>query len=143
MWGDDTPFIVLSDDNGTVAQRTQNAGRIRPEHVLTQEQWDTFVVGVHRIAQSVRDETGLRTVFHHHCGGYVENTCGGGHVNAANRSEFGGVVFLIRGITDSVAVTRLTYLIDTLNGYGMCILRIAILKSLPVLARMVGITFNL
>ena len=89
----DAPFIVLSDDNGTVAQRTQNAGRIRPEHSLTQEQWDTFVVGVHRIAQSVRDETGLRTVFHHHCARICRNTCGGGHVNAADQSEFGGVVF--------------------------------------------------
>ena len=68
----ETPFIVLADDNGTVAQRTQNAGRIHPEHGLTQEQWDIFVVGVHRIAQSVKDETGLRTVFHHHCAGYVE-----------------------------------------------------------------------
>lgn len=70
--GGDAPFIVLSDDNGTVAQRTHNAGRIRAEHGLTQAQWDTFVQGVHRIAQSVRDETGLRTVFHHHCAGYVE-----------------------------------------------------------------------
>ena len=70
--GSDTAFIVLSDDNGTVEQRTHNAGRVRPEHGLTQEQWDTFVAGVHRIAQSVRDDTGLRTVFHHHCGGYVE-----------------------------------------------------------------------
>ncbi len=68
----ETPFIVLADDNGTVAQRTHNAGRIHPEQGLTQAQWDTFVVGVHRIAQSVKDETGLRTVFHHHCAGYVE-----------------------------------------------------------------------
>lgn len=68
----ETPFIVLADDNGTVAQRTQNAGRIHPEQGLMQAQWDTFVVGVHRIAQLVRDETGLRTVFHHHCAGYVE-----------------------------------------------------------------------
>lgn len=68
----DTPFIVLADDNGTVKERTENAGRIRPEHGLTQDQWDTFVTGVHHIAQSVKDETGLRTVFHHHCAGYVE-----------------------------------------------------------------------
>ena len=68
----DTPFIVLADDNGNVKQRTHNAGRIRHEHGLTREQWDTFVLGVHRTAQSVRDDTGLRTVFHHHCAGYVE-----------------------------------------------------------------------
>ncbi len=68
----ETPFIVLADDNGTVAHRTNNAGRIRPEHSLTPTQWDAVVVGVQRIAQSVRDETGLRTVFHHHCAGYIE-----------------------------------------------------------------------
>ncbi len=67
-----TPFIVLADDNGTIEHRTHNAGRIHHEHGLTQEQWDTFVRGVHRTAQSVREETGLRTVFHHHCAGYVE-----------------------------------------------------------------------
>ena len=68
----DTPFIVLSDDNATTERRTRYAGRICPEHGLTPEQWDTFVQGVHRIAQAVKNETGLRTVFHHHCAGYVE-----------------------------------------------------------------------
>ena len=70
--GFDTAFIVLSDDNVTVEERTENVGRIRPEHGLMQEQWDTFIVGVHRVAQAIRDEMGLRTVFHHHCAGYVE-----------------------------------------------------------------------
>ena len=69
--GTDT-MIVLADDNGSVEARTQNAGRIRPEHGLSDDQWKTFADGVHRIAQAVRDETGLRTVFHHHCAGYVE-----------------------------------------------------------------------
>ena len=68
----DTPFIVLSDDNATTERRTQYAGRIQPEHGLTPAQWDTFVQGVHRIAQSVKNETGLRTAFHHHCAGYIE-----------------------------------------------------------------------
>ena len=66
------PFIVLSDDNATTELRTRHAGRIRPEHGLTPRQWDTFVQGVHRIAQSVRHELGLRTVFHPHCAGYIE-----------------------------------------------------------------------
>ena len=68
----DTPFIVLSDDNATRELRTHYAGRIRPEHGLTPEQWNIFVQGVHRIAQAVKNETGLRTVFHHHCAGYIE-----------------------------------------------------------------------
>ncbi|MDE0323174.1 MAG: TIM barrel protein [Candidatus Poribacteria bacterium] len=68
----DAPFIVLSDDNATTEVRTRYAGRVQPEHGLTPTQWDTFVKGVHRIAQSVRDETGLRTVVHPHCAGYIE-----------------------------------------------------------------------
>ena len=68
----DTPFIVLSDDIATTERRTRYAGRIRPEHGLTPAQWDIFVQGTHRIARAVRNETGLRTVFHPHCAGYVE-----------------------------------------------------------------------
>jgi inosose dehydratase len=64
--------IVLSDDNAAVANRTARAGRIREEDGLTAAQWDTFAAGATRIASAVRDRTGLRTVFHHHCGGYVE-----------------------------------------------------------------------
>jgi inosose dehydratase len=67
-----TPFIVLSDDCGKEAVRTSHAGRIQPEHALSQAQWQTFGRGVERIARAVRDQTGLRTVFHPHCAGYVE-----------------------------------------------------------------------
>jgi inosose dehydratase len=70
--GGDQPFIILSDDNATVAVRTQNAGRIRSEHGLRQSQWAVLVAGTELIARAVRDETGLRTTFHHHGGGYVE-----------------------------------------------------------------------
>jgi inosose dehydratase len=65
-------YIVLSDDNAHVALREQNAGRIRVEHGLSDKQWTTFASGAESVARDVRDETGLRTVFHPHCGGYVE-----------------------------------------------------------------------
>src|SRR3990172_10438044 len=68
----DQPFIVLSDENGRVPLRMQNAGRIRPEHGLRDDPWRTFGEGAARLAESVRRETGLRAVFHHHCAGYVE-----------------------------------------------------------------------
>ncbi len=68
----DAPFIVLADDNGKNPLRTQYAGRIRPEHGLSDEQWAIVAQGAERIARAVRAETGLRTVFHHHCAGYVE-----------------------------------------------------------------------
>jgi inosose dehydratase len=66
------PFIVLADDSGTVEARTKNAGRVRPELGLTEAQWKTFAEAANRIASAVQKETGLRTVFHHHCAGYVE-----------------------------------------------------------------------
>lgn len=64
--------IVLSDDNGSDPIRTQNAGRIQPEHSLSDSQWQTFTNGVEYVAQAVLDETGISSVFHHHCAGYVE-----------------------------------------------------------------------
>lgn len=68
----DSPFLVLADDNGTDPIRTRHAGRIQPEHGLSDAQWRAFAHGAERIARAVRQETGLRTVFHHHCAGYVE-----------------------------------------------------------------------
>ncbi len=70
--GADDAFIVLADDNASVPTREQHAGRIRPEHGLDLVRWTTFADGTERIARAVREDTGLRTVFHPHCGGYVE-----------------------------------------------------------------------
>ncbi|HEY1805653.1 MAG TPA: sugar phosphate isomerase/epimerase [Terracidiphilus sp.] len=66
------PYLVLADDAGTDAVRTKRAGRIRPEDGLSRDEWKTFARGADDIAHAVFDETGLRTVFHHHCAGYVE-----------------------------------------------------------------------
>jgi len=66
------PFIVLADDNGKIPERTQNAGRIKPEQGLSRAEWQVFAGGVERIASAVKKETGLQTVIHHHCAGYVE-----------------------------------------------------------------------
>ncbi len=63
--------IVLADDNGTVPELVQQAGR-RHGCYLTRDQWDVYGRGVNRVARKVYDETGLKVVFHHHCGGYVE-----------------------------------------------------------------------
>lgn len=66
------PYLVLSDDNGTEPVRTQRAGCIRPEDGLSKDEWKTFAAGAGEVANAVFGETGLRTVFHHHCAGYVE-----------------------------------------------------------------------
>ncbi len=65
-------LIVLSDDNASVPERERQAGRITAAHGLSDEQWAVFAAGADRVAREVREQTGLRTVFHPHCGGYVE-----------------------------------------------------------------------
>ena len=66
------PYLVLADDAGTDPARTKLAGRVTAKDGLTKDEWKTFASGADRIAHTVFDETGLRTVFHHHCAGYVE-----------------------------------------------------------------------
>ena len=70
--GAPSPFVILADANGSDPVRVQNAGRIGLEHGLSNEQWIAFGEGAAAIARAVQDETGLRTVFHHHSAGYVE-----------------------------------------------------------------------
>jgi inosose dehydratase len=66
------PFIVLADENGRVPERTKNAGRVTLEMGLNDGEWQAFAEGATKVAEGVKRETGLRTVFHHHCAGYVE-----------------------------------------------------------------------
>jgi inosose dehydratase len=66
------PYLVLADNNGTVDNRTQRAGRITAEDGLSPQEWKVFASGAEAVASAVLGETGLRTVFHHHCAGYVE-----------------------------------------------------------------------
>jgi inosose dehydratase len=67
-----SPYLVLADDNGTEPERTRMAGRIQAGVGLSVAEWKVFAAGADQIARAVFEETGLRTVFHHHCAGYVE-----------------------------------------------------------------------
>jgi inosose dehydratase len=55
-----------------VEERAYNAGRITPEMGLSEDSWQIFAEGAEKIAKAVRRQFALRTVFHHHCGGFVE-----------------------------------------------------------------------
>jgi len=68
----DLPFIILADENGSIPERTRNAGRVTPEMGLNDAEWQIFAEGAEKVAEAVRKETGLRTAFHHHCAGFVE-----------------------------------------------------------------------
>jgi inosose dehydratase len=65
-------LIVLGNDPYGDAMRTHYAGRIQPEQSMSDDQWRSFVEGAHRVARAVQRETGLRTVFHHHIGTWIE-----------------------------------------------------------------------
>src|SRR5262245_16067779 len=66
------PVIVPSDATARNLDRTARAGRITPNDMLTAAHWEIVAAGAERIARSVLDATGLRTVFHHHCATFVE-----------------------------------------------------------------------
>jgi inosose dehydratase len=70
--GTPAPYLVLADDNGSVPERTRLAGRVTPESGLSVAEWKVFAYGADQLAGAVFEETGLRTVFHHHCAGFVE-----------------------------------------------------------------------
>ena len=91
--GEPKPFFVLADDNGTVPERTRNAGRITEDLGLTPSEWGAFAEGANTIARAVRAETGLRTVFHHHCAGYVETPDEIARFLALTDPELIGLVF--------------------------------------------------
>jgi inosose dehydratase len=89
----DLPFIILADENGKDLQRTRNAGRVTPEMGLSNPEWQTFAEGVTRVAEAVKRETGLRTVFHHHCAGYVETVDEIDHLMQLTDPGLVGLVF--------------------------------------------------
>jgi len=70
--GGTTPFIVLADDSGADANRMVRTGRLVRQDSLNPGQWTVFAHGCDAIARRVRDDTGLRTVLHPHCAGFVE-----------------------------------------------------------------------
>jgi inosose dehydratase len=90
--GADQAFIVLSDDNASVLAREQHAGRITAEHMLDERAWETFARGAEHVARAVREATGLRTVFHPHCGGYVETPAEVDHLMARTDAAVLGLV---------------------------------------------------
>jgi len=65
-------MIVLGNDPYGDPVRTKHAGRVSPDLGMSEGQWHTFADGANYVARRVMDEAGLRTVFHHHIGTWVE-----------------------------------------------------------------------
>lgn len=65
-------MVLLSDHNGLDPDRRARAGRIGRADGLSDQAWDGFATRVGEVAEAIRRNTGLRSSFHHHCGGFVE-----------------------------------------------------------------------
>lgn len=87
------PFVVIADEHSRDAVRFENAGRIKPSMSFSDADWKVFAKGVDQIAKAVHDETGLRSVFHHHCAGYVEAPWEIEELLARTNSNYLGLVF--------------------------------------------------
>ncbi len=85
-------FIVLADDNCSVPERTLNAGRVTPAMGLSDDEWLIFAEGANYIAAEVKTKAGLRTVFHHHCAGYIETPGETDHLMALTDPSLVGLV---------------------------------------------------
>ena len=56
---DEKPLVILADDPGAGSHRTENAGRITGADGLGDGQWEALISGAIRLAEAVRDETGV------------------------------------------------------------------------------------
>ena len=70
--GGPNSFVVLGNDPYADPVRTKCAGRITPGQGMSEAQWQVFAEGANRVARAVKREAGIRTVFHHHIGTWIE-----------------------------------------------------------------------
>ena len=70
--GGTSPLIILGDNLFAYDVRNQVAGRVAGRDGMTADQWAVFIDGLHLIAREVKEETGIRTVFHPHCSTWIE-----------------------------------------------------------------------
>ena len=86
-------LIVLGNDPYSDPLRTQNAGRITADMGMDEAQWRVFAKGADDVARQVRDATGLRTVFHHHIGTWIETPAETARLMEMTDGERLGLVF--------------------------------------------------
>lgn len=87
------PCLVLADVHSRDPVRFQHAGRVAPEMALLDADMETFADNANTLARAVRDKTGLETVFHHHCAGFVETPDEIARFLDLTDSELVGLVF--------------------------------------------------
>lgn len=66
------PWFILADDSADRPARMANAGRITAAYALDLAERARFAANAEEVARLVEGETGLRTLYHHHCGHHIE-----------------------------------------------------------------------
>lgn len=66
------PYFILADETRGDPHRTAVAGRVSAEDGLSPSEFAVLTRNAEEIARLVLGETGLRTLFHHHCAAFVE-----------------------------------------------------------------------
>lgn len=66
------PYFILADQTRGDAHRTAVAGRVSAADGLAPEEFAVLTSNAEEVARLVEGETGLRTLFHHHCAAFVE-----------------------------------------------------------------------
>jgi inosose dehydratase len=66
------PWFILADDTAEAPERMAKAGRITAAESLDASERRRFAANAEEVARVVLGETGLRTLYHHHCGHRVE-----------------------------------------------------------------------
>ena len=85
--------VVLGNDPYSDPVRTLNSGRITAAMSLGESGFADFARGADRVARRVMDETGLRTVFHHHIGTWIETPAETARLMDMTDPETLGLVF--------------------------------------------------
>ena len=86
-------LVVLGPDPYTNPMRSLNSGRITPAMSLDEAGWRVFAQGTDQAARRVMDETGLRSVLHHHTGTWIETPAETERLLDMTDSEIVGLVF--------------------------------------------------
>ncbi|MCK6579452.1 MAG: TIM barrel protein [Anaerolineae bacterium] len=86
-------LIVLGNDPYADPMRTRHAGRVTPDMGMGDAQWKVFAKGADYVARRVMDESGLRTVFHHHVGTWIETPAETQRLMEMTNPDILGMVF--------------------------------------------------
>ena len=66
------PYFILADETRGDPHRTAVAGRVTEADGLDAGELRTFAANATELARLVLDETGIATLFHHHCAAFIE-----------------------------------------------------------------------